>query len=110
MDREFRVDISRPIISTTSHHGLRVECKTDMCYVDCYFPDGTQMTHGYIGVNPTPGAVFAPLANCSQAVADLIQAEIDKQLGAVGTVPPVIVQYVGNDADEDDDEERDEDE
>lgn len=103
MGSELKVEIDRQLVCCTHQKGLQVEQATGLCYVDCFFPDGTSATVGYIGVNPLPGAAFSPLAHCTQAVANLVQAEIDRQLGADGTSPPVILA-------EDKDEERDDDE
>lgn len=99
----FRVEFDRPLVCKKRVKGLDVHQPSGMCYVDCFFPDGTQGTYGYIGVNPIPGSVFAPLAHCTQDIANLVQAEIDKQLGTEGTLPPVIIVQE-TEEDEDDDE------
>lgn len=78
--REFRVDISRHLRPIRIINGLVVYEDSQMNYVDCYFPDGTQRTWGYIGRTPPKGAQFAPLAGCKQALANAIQAEINKLL------------------------------
>lgn len=78
--REFRVDISRPLKPIRVINGLEVFEDSGFNYVDVYFPDGTQRTWGYIGRVAPPGSQFAPLAGCKQALADAIQAEINKIL------------------------------
>lgn len=100
---EFRVEFDRPLVCKKRINGLDVHQPSGMCYVDCFFPDGTQGTYGYIGVDAAPGSVFAPLAHCTQDIANLVQAEIDKQLGTDGTVPPVIIPP-DLDEEQDDDE------
>jgi hypothetical protein len=78
--KQFRVDISRPLKPIQLVNGLEVLHDSGLNYVDCYFPDGTQRTWGYIGRTPPKGAQFAPLAGCKQALATAIQAEINKLL------------------------------
>lgn len=105
---EFRVEFDRPLTVKKTVRGLDVTQHTGMCYVDCFFPDGTQGTVGYIGVNPLPGSTFAPLVHCTQEVADLTQAEINRQLGCAGDdAPTVTITYVGNDFEDDEDDEDD---
>jgi len=108
--REFRVDISRPLKPIRVINGLEVYEDSGLNYVDCYFPDGTQRTWGYIGRNPAKGSQFAPLAGCKQALATAIQFEINKQLECdeqEAAPPPVMVEELlddGDDSEESDDE------
>ena len=100
---EFRVDISRPLKPQRLIKGLPVVEDSGLNYVDVYFPDGSQMTWGYIGRNPQPGDYFTVLAGCKQAVADAIQAEIDRMLGtAERPYHEIIVEE--DEPEEDDDE------
>lgn len=95
--REFRVDISRPLISTNEIHGIRVKEDSGLNYVDVYFPDGSQRVWGYIGRNPVPGSQFSPLAGCKQWLADQIQDAINDLLGCTEcnmADPPQIIDYV----------------
>lgn len=101
---EFRIEYQRPLTVKKRIRGLDVHQPTGMCYVDCFFPNGSQGTYGYIGNDPAPGSVFAPLSHCTQEIANLIQGELNKALGSDGTAPPTIIEYVGNEPDEDDDE------
>jgi hypothetical protein len=78
--KQFKVDISRPLKPIQLVNGLEVLHDSGLNYVDCYFPDGTQRTWGYIGRTPPKGAQFAPLAGCSQALATAIQNEVNKLL------------------------------
>lgn len=102
--RELKVNIDRQLVCVTNDHGIEVEQSTGICYVDCFFPDGTQKTVGYIGVNPTPGTRFSPMSHCTQAVANVVQAEIDRQIGAVATQPPQIIDYPEDTEEEEQDE------
>jgi hypothetical protein len=110
MPREFRVDISRPLAPSRMVNGLEVFEDTGLNYVDCYFPDGSQKTWGYIGRTPQPGEVFAPLSGCKPALAIKIQDEINKMLGAtvsVADIPPLVdeEQIDGDDEYEESDDE-----
>lgn len=109
MTSGLKVNIDRQLVCVSNHSGIEVEKATGLCYVDCFFPDGTQATVGYIGINPLPGSQFSPLAHCTQAVANVVQAEIDRQLGASATQPPQIIDTY-DDTEDDTDEERDDDE
>lgn len=109
MQRQFRVDFSRPVKPVAVLHGLPVVEDSGMNYVDVFFPDGTQRVWGYIGRTPQCGDQFAPLAGCSQQLSNLIQSEINRQLGCEdgGALPPQIVEKLDGDDDdvtEDDDE------
>jgi hypothetical protein len=108
--REFRVDISRPLRPIQNINGLEVYQDSQLNYVDCYFPDGTQRTWGYIGRTPPKGAQFAPLAGCSQGLSDAIQSEINRLLECApdeAAPPPVMID---EQLDGDDDQEESEDE
>ena len=111
-ERPFKVDISRPLRPVNIVSGLEVYEDSGLNYVDAYFPDGTQFTWGYIGRNPQPGATFAPLAGCKQAVSNAIQAEINKQLGCGddGPAGPAVEAAEMESVDISKDEEEDEDE
>lgn len=102
--RELKVNIDRQLVCASNKHGIEVEQSTGLCYVDCFFPDGTQQTVGYIGINPTPGTRFSPLAHCTQAVANVVQEEINRKLGAEDTPAPQIIEYSDTDQESDDDE------
>ena len=102
--REFRVDISRPLRPIRVINGLEVFEDSGLNYVDCYFPDGTQRTWGYIGRVPPKGSQFAPLAGCSQALATAIQTEINKLLECdkeEAAPPPLMVDELLDGEDED---------
>jgi hypothetical protein len=105
--REFRVDISRPLKPVRVINGLEVFEDSGLNYVDCFFPDGSQRTWGYIGRAPIKGSQFAPLAGCKQGLADAIQAEINKMLDcqADESAPaPVMIEDTTADIEESEDE------
>lgn len=104
-ERAFRVDISRPLKPIRVINGLEVYEDSGLNYVDCYFPDGTQRTWGYIGRNPPKGSQFSPLSGCKQGLADAIQAEINKLLEcADDEAAPAPVMIPNEVLDGDDDE------
>lgn len=93
--REFRVDITRPLKPIRIINGLEVYEDSQLNYVDCYFPDGTQRTWGYIGRAPIKGSQFAPLSGCKQSLANAIQTEINKLLDCTpeeAAPAPVIIE------------------
>jgi len=105
--REFRVDITRPLKPIRIINGLEVFEDSGLNYVDCYFPDGTQRTWGYIGRAPIKGSQFAPLSGCKQSLANAIQAEINKQLDCTPeeeAPAPVIIEDNTSDIEESEDE------
>ena len=105
--REFRVDISRPLKPIRVINGLEVYEDSGLNYVDCYFHDGSQRTWGYIARVPLKGSQFAPLAGCKQALANAIQAEINKLLDCKedeAAPPPIIIEDNTADIEESEDE------
>jgi len=106
--REFRVDISRQHVTVKLINGLELIEDHGFNYVDCYFPDGTQQTWGYIGRNPPKGSQFSPLSKIKQSLANAIQAEINKLLECQpdeAAPAPIIIEDNTNDIEESEDDE-----
>lgn len=106
-DGKLRVDISRKRVFKQVIHGAEFEIDAGNNYVDVYFPDGTQRTCGYIARDDKT-AQFVPCHNHPQVLVNAIQEEINKLQGWTGTEGPQpleVVEYVGNEPEEDEDEE-----
>ena len=103
--QDFRVEFKRQLTTKKVKNGLEFDKPSGLCYVDVFFPDGTQRTCGYIGVNAVAGSQFAPLVGIDQDLSNAIQQEINRQLACAESGPagPVIIEYVGNEFEDEDD-------